>query len=74
MSGTRRRGRGGYRPGYSEQHSPFWTAGRADAEADAARVANGEDPQGMDPAKAWSVMYQRGYGAIGAGGEAAEAG
>ena len=72
MSG-RRRGRSGYRPGYSEQHSPFWSAGRADAEADAARVANGEDPQGMDPAKAWSVMYQRGYGAIGGGSEATEA-
>jgi len=51
----------GYKAGYSEERSPFYRAGFEDAEADAARVANGEDPQGMDPAKAWSAMYRRGY-------------
>jgi hypothetical protein len=54
-------GRGGYRPGYSEAHSPFWAAGMADREADEARAADGKERLGMDPEKSWSAMYRRGY-------------
>ena len=41
----------GYRQGYSEQHSPYYAAGRADGAA-------GKPP---DPAKKASGMYRRGY-------------
>lgn len=58
-----------YRAGYSEQHSPFYAAGLADGTADATRDKD-EDKQGMDPEKAWSAMYRRGYG-DGLGGGAA---
>jgi hypothetical protein len=51
----------GYRPGYSEQHSPFYAAGLADGIADATRE-NDDDKQGMDAEKASSAMYRRGYG------------
>jgi hypothetical protein len=58
--GNKRWGRGGYRPGYSEKHSPFYTAGLADGQADAARE-RAEDRQGMDADRSWSAMYRRGY-------------
>jgi hypothetical protein len=59
-----------YRAGYSEKHSPFYDAGLADGLADATRESD-EDKQGMDPDKAWSAMYRRGYDAGLGGGEAA---
>jgi len=51
----------GYRAGYSERHSPYYDAGKADGEADAARAANGDDVEGMDAERERSAMYRRGY-------------
>lgn len=59
----------GYKPGYSEAHSPNYKAGKADGENDAAALAAKKDPAGPDPAKAGSVMYMRGYNAGLSGGE-----
>lgn len=59
-----------YRAGYSEKHSPFYDAGLADGVADAT-LESDDDRQGMDPDKAWSAMYRRGYGDGFGGGEAA---
>lgn len=47
--------------------SPFDVNGLVDGETDGARdaerVREGLPPVGMDPAKSWSVRYQRGYAA-----------
>jgi hypothetical protein len=50
----------GYKPGYSEQHSPLYVDGLADGMADATREKD-DDKQGMDPKQSWSAMYRRGY-------------
>lgn len=59
----------GYKPGYSEARSPYYAAGKADGENDAAALAAKKDPAGPDPAKESSVMYMRGYRAGLGGGE-----
>ena len=51
----------GYKPGYSEARSPFYQAGKADGQADAAQLAAKKDPAGPDPEKSGSAMYMRGY-------------
>ncbi len=61
---------GGYRPGYSERHSPWYREGVRDGEKDAARARLDppKPPCNFDQHKAHSVMYQRGYNrGIGAG-------
>jgi|HubBroStandDraft_6_1064221.scaffolds.fasta_scaffold3095000_2 hypothetical protein len=49
----------GYKPGYSEAHSPMYQQGLADGEADSTREP--EDKLGMDAQLAGSAMYRRGY-------------
>ncbi len=58
----------GYKAGYSEQHSPWYTEGVRDGRKDAKRKADGKEPKHFDRHRAHSVMYQRGYAkGIGAG-------
>ena len=45
-------------------NSPFYAAGVADRQRDAALEADGKEPAGPDPEREWSWMYKRGYGAI----------
>lgn len=53
----------GYRPGYSEEHSPRYTDGLNDGLRDAELLAEDppQDAVGMDAALSWSGMYRRGY-------------
>ena len=53
----------GYRPGYSELHSPYYRDGQADGQRDEQRVKScpPRPPLGMDSAKERSAMYRRGY-------------
>jgi hypothetical protein len=59
MSGTNR-GPGGYRPGYSEKHSPMYDQGKADGNADAKRP-EGKQLGPTPPNPAYRAMYDRGY-------------
>ena len=55
-------GKGGYRPGYSEAHSPNYAAGHADGTQDKRRIEAGKEPMGPTPLNpAYPVMYNRGY-------------
>lgn len=47
----------------SEANSPYYKAGCADGERDTQLVTDCPpgDPIGMDPDRAWSWMYRRGY-------------
>lgn len=51
----------GYKPGYSEEHSPTYKQGRADGLRDTALMTScpGNAPIGPDPDG--GAMYQRGY-------------
>lgn len=53
----------GYRPGYSEEHSPYYLAGVNDGLRDAELMAEDppQEPVGMDATRDWSGMYRRGY-------------
>ena len=51
----------GYKAGYSEKHSPYFDAGRADGVRDKALIEANKEPLGMAADKAGSAMYQRGY-------------
>lgn len=57
------RGMSGYKPGYSEDHSPYWQNGVIDGMLDAQIVTQcppGE-PIGPDDERSWSLMYMLGY-------------
>lgn len=43
----------------SEENSPFYADGHADGESDAA--VGPLNRRGLDPTKAWSIMYRKGY-------------
>lgn len=46
-----------------EHNSPFFALGVQDGQRDTLLVSAcpPADPEGMDPARAWSWMYKRGY-------------
>ena len=56
----------GYKPGYSEEHSPWYADGKHDANLDAQLVSLCPPwpPNGPNPAKVRSGMYRRGYDSV----------
>ena len=62
--------RGGYRPGYSEAHSPMYALGREHGITDNQLEADGHEVNGPQPPNpAYPVMYMRGYNEVRNGGK-----